>query len=856
MCRSALTIGSIGVARWWPDTAAANEAEAVHAAGVSTATAASVARVLAGLHDPEDPSASATALATSIGIGALNEQHGAGPIDDPIAVAAGWRNAGPDPAPAAAIGLTTDGVVEIDLARDGPHALIAGTTGSGKSELLRTLVVCLAARSSPDHLTFVLVDYKGGSTFDACAELPHTVGLVTDLDDHLAERALVSLDAEIRRRERLLRAAGADDLAAYRAVPGRAPLPRLVVVVDEFAALAADLPSFIPALVAVAQRGRSLGIHLVLATQRPAGVVSESIRANTNLRLALRLQDPADGRDVVGDDEPATVPAGHAGSHDAATRARARRSCSSRRAAPGPSRHRATMGSGSSIDRGRRGRHGHRARRARALDPQRRRTLRRGPAAPPVAAAAAHPRWPPPADALGLVDVPAEQRRAALRWRPADGNLALLGSRGSGTTTALLSLVGAACRDTAPSLTHVYVLDARGDEALDELVALPHCAGVVRPHDGERLRRLLARLGAELDARRAAGGRAGAPDVIVAVDGMPALRAALDTPRGSTGDEALQRLVAEGPVVGIVWLMTAERPAAIPPAMLAVCAERWVFHLDDPAEAGACGLPASLVPGAQPGRLVIASNRLEAQLAVVPLPAVPTSDGGPAPIGVLPAVVPAETLPPGRLAADGDLELVVGVDFESLAPAVLAVPDGEHVLVAGPARSGRSGALARLATSWRSAHPGGDVHVVAPARRSPLVSWPEVVDVAAAVDAVGRSPAGRPCLLVVDDAERVDDPRGALAALIAERRHGVLVLAAGRPDALRAHGHWTSVVRRSRTGLLLSSCADIDGDLLGELLPRNPPLPARPGLAWVVGGGRRALAQIGREDERPVVSRR
>ena len=108
----------------------------------------------------------------------------------------------------AAIGMTADGVVEVDLVGDGPHALIAGTTGAGKSELLRTLVASLAAGRSPDDLTFVLIDYKGGSTFDACADLPHTVGVVTDLDDRLAERALVSLEAEIRRRERLLRQVG------------------------------------------------------------------------------------------------------------------------------------------------------------------------------------------------------------------------------------------------------------------------------------------------------------------------------------------------------------------------------------------------------------------------------------------------------------------------------------------------------------------------------------------------------------------------------------------------------------------------------------------------------------------------
>ncbi len=208
----------------------------------------------------------------------------------------------------ATIGWSGDGTVDIDLVRDGPHGLIAGTTGSGKSEFLRTLVVAMAAEVSPDHLNFVLVDFKGGATFDTCDRLPHVVGVVTDLERGLAERVLVSLDAEIRRRERLLRAAHADDLTSYRrnAVD---PLARLVVVIDEFAALAKELPDFLPALVGIAQRGRSLGIHLLLATQRPAGVVTDDIRANTNLRLALRLQDRSDALDVVGDDRPAALPA-------------------------------------------------------------------------------------------------------------------------------------------------------------------------------------------------------------------------------------------------------------------------------------------------------------------------------------------------------------------------------------------------------------------------------------------------------------------------------------------------------------------------------------------------------------------
>jgi S-DNA-T family DNA segregation ATPase FtsK/SpoIIIE len=100
---------------------------------------------------------------------------------------------------------------------------------------------------------------------------------------------------------------------------------------------------------------------------------------------------------------------------------------------------------------------------------------------------------------------------------------------------------------------------------------------------------------------------------------------------------------------------------------------------------------------------------------------------------------------------------------------------------------------------------------------------------------------------VVDDAERVDDDRSGLAALVVDRRAGLLVAAAGRPDTLRTqYGHWTGVIRRGRTGLLMSMCADTDGDVLGELLPRHPPLPPRPGLGWLVSGGQRALVQVGR----------
>jgi S-DNA-T family DNA segregation ATPase FtsK/SpoIIIE len=280
----------------------------------------------------------------------------------------------------------------------------------------------------------------------------------------------------------------------------------------------------------------------------------------------------------------------------------------------------------------------------------------------------------------------------------------------------------------------------------------------------------------------------------------------------------------------------------MPPALLAACSERWVLRLDDTSEAPLAGVPVASAPRAGPGRLVVASSGLEAQLAILEIEPGNPSAYGPAPVGTLDWEVDAADLPSGR-SRDGENDLVVGIDFASLAPAVLTVTDGEHVLVAGPPRSGRTTALLRLAASWRDVHPDGTVHAVSPRPGTALLMDSPTVT----VDAVAALAPGRPRLIVVDDADRVDDPSGALAALVAERRPGLLVIAAGRPDALRTrYGEWTSVVRRSRTGLLLAACADIDGDLLGELLPRHPPLPPRAGLAWLVGGGQRALVQIGR----------
>ncbi|MCK9917589.1 MULTISPECIES: FtsK/SpoIIIE domain-containing protein [Microbacterium] len=202
-----------------------------------------------------------------------------------------------------AFAATRAGAMPVDLVADGPHALVIGVTGSGKSELLISWVTALALHHTPAEVTFLLADFKGGTAFDALAALPHTAGVITDLDGVGARRAIESLRAEIRTREAVLARAGVRDI---RDADGL--LARLVIVVDEFAALLDAHPELAAVFTDIAARGRALGMHLVLGTQRASGTVRDGLLANVPLRLALRVTDPHDSRWVIGDDAAAALP--------------------------------------------------------------------------------------------------------------------------------------------------------------------------------------------------------------------------------------------------------------------------------------------------------------------------------------------------------------------------------------------------------------------------------------------------------------------------------------------------------------------------------------------------------------------
>ena len=185
------------------------------------------------------------------------------------------------------------GTIEIDLERDGPHVLIGGTAGTGKSELLRTLVMGLAAGLPPDAITFALIDLAGGSTFGACAALPHVVMHHDTSDAHLAERTLRCLRAELLAR----------DQRAWRGFT----LPRFVIVVDE-PAVAIGHPHLVSSLLEIAADGERLGVHLIVATERPARVLDNANALTIGVRIALHLTDERESEVMIGTRNATRVP--------------------------------------------------------------------------------------------------------------------------------------------------------------------------------------------------------------------------------------------------------------------------------------------------------------------------------------------------------------------------------------------------------------------------------------------------------------------------------------------------------------------------------------------------------------------
>ncbi|MER5789512.1 FtsK/SpoIIIE domain-containing protein [Streptomyces sp. NPDC001980] len=878
LCTTVVTASAEGTGRV-RDVVSGEITDHVLLGGMPVREAREAARALARFEDPEMRVEGAglpdrVSLLTLLDLGTV----------DGATVGDRWRKRAPALRVRAVLGVTERDVFTVDLDDDGPHALIAGTTGSGKSELLRTLVASMAVDADPEHLTFALVDYKGGGALDECAALPHTVGLVTDLDEQLSERALRCLEAELHHRERLLRATGLSHIRDYQRLrdTGQAklePMPRLAVVIDEFATLVKALPDFVDSLVSIAQRGRSLGVHLIMATQRPAGSVSDAIKNNVKLRMALRLESTGDSQDVI--DDPAAAGIGSRQWGRAYYRLSAREVLPVQTAlSTGVTPDAEVTGPVTAVPFTL----GAPVAGPAAADPEGATDLRRLVTAAREAAESRglpEPRrpWPDPlpatvrtADLLtvaerglqtetpglpayALADDPDRQRQYPVGWDPSAGNVLIYGSGGSGTSTALAALALAVAAARPPAQCHVFALDL-GAGDLAPLTGLPHTGAHIGSAERERQVRLIRLLRRELDARKSRGA-ADAPDWLVLIDNVGALISDFDKDvAGMNLIDELARVYADGPAVGIRFAVTADRSGAVPASWAALTLQKLLMRMADPGEYGYFDVPRGSVPTYVPGRAVVAANRRVIQIAwpgddldaaVTTTAARWAASPRTAPrIGLLPSEVPLTGLTTPASVAAEPWRVPVGVDADSLDCAALRMYEHEHALIAGPQRSGRSTALCTIARVVTATENPPAVIAFAP-RRSPLRDLPGLTALATAYGDLAETllrPAG-PTLLLVDDADTVDDDHGTLENWLATAGPGSHLVAAGRAEALRRlYGHWTGRARDSRCGILLSPDHDLDGDLLGTALPRHDRMAALPGRGYLVVDGVASGVQV------------
>lgn len=410
------------------------------------------------------------------------------------------------------IGMTANGIVDIDLTRSGPHAIVGGTTGSGKSELLVTWALGLVAANPPDRLALLLVDFKGGAAFEPLRVLPNVVGVITDLDPHGVARALESLRAELRYRERKLRDAGFRDVANDDA---ERLIGRLVIIVDEFAAMLESFPELHALFVDIAARGRSLGMHLILCTQRPAGVVRDALLANCTLRMSLRVNNRADSLAVVGTDSAAALPVTPAGRCIVAVPD----------APPIVVQIAHTSTEDLALVAARS--EGARTPRRPWLDPL--------PERLPLA------ELPASSDALtlGMLDIPSEQRQEPAQWRPdRDGSLLVQGAarRGKSMLCAVLAV-------QSSSRWRIVRVSTSEEVAWDEVAAAAH----------------------EVTGRSSTGGsgRHGSKErhegTILVIDDLDSLLARLDVDYADRFRQMLAELLRDGPRCGIWIVATVQR---------------------------------------------------------------------------------------------------------------------------------------------------------------------------------------------------------------------------------------------------------------------------------------------------------
>ncbi len=655
-----------------------------------------------------------------------------------------WRIRGADQMLRVPIGVSEHGVpVELDIKEAaangmGPHGLCIGATGSGKSEFLRTLTLGMITAHPPETLNFVLVDFKGGATFLGLERAPQVAAVITNLADeaHLVARMKDALTGEMNRRQMLLRSAGNfANIAEYAMARSRgqelAPLPVLFIVVDEFSELLSQHPDFTELFIAIGRLGRSLGIHLLLASQRLDEGRLRGLESHLSYRICLKTFSASESRSVLGVPDAYHLPSApgaaylKTGSGEPLRFQTAFVSGPYESAAPRSSRPTAApeprLFTAAPV-----GRIVHepeqQAEVPLALRPTVLETVLdrlEGHGSP------AHQVWLPPlaesptldkvlqqarthdplAVPIGLVDCPYEQRREFLvaQLAGAAGNVAVVGGPRSGKSTTLQTLILALAEAGHPRDVQIYCLDFGGGR-LAALRSLPHVGSVAGRRDVELVRRTVVQLESLLRAResRRGSGNCGNHDdpngdVFLVIDGWASIRQEFDVI-----DASITALAAQGLSYGIHVVVTASRWAEIRPALKDQIGTRIELRLGDPAESEMDRKRARQLTQSPPGRGItregrefvialpgsadVAADRLKARYSGCVAP----------PVELLPERLDHDVLIARSNQPGPSTRILLGIGEAELQPAAVDFAAEAHLIVLGDVECGKTATLRML----------------------------------------------------------------------------------------------------------------------------------------------------------------
>jgi S-DNA-T family DNA segregation ATPase FtsK/SpoIIIE len=737
--------------------------------GVDVVAAERVARALAPMRDRTSDSGRQTAMPDSVRL--LDLLNIGVPTAEDVLTRWHERKAGSQTD--VTIGADATGPVTVDLAdmQQGPHAMLGGAPGAGKSKLLQTLITSLLLANRPDELNFVLVDFKGGSTFLPFENCPHVTGLIlstgktaADTFDELdVARVLASVQAEVARREAALARFGGEIDEYWRAresQPTLPPLPRLVMIFDEYGRVLESSHEFRKELVKVASKGRSLGMHLVLATQSLQGKLGPELKNNITLRISLRQTEPADSTEVLSVADAATIPATlsgrgmilRMGARDKTPRPfqsgylgdpppggtvsrlalRTLRWPDLGAARPVPVR----SGDGEATDQDLAiAAVNEAARRARVRAPYRV-LLPKLPASVSLGQLANLQTEAPPGHAVpfGLTDVPEHQAQPPTYLDlAANGGLMVAGGKQSGRTTFARALITSLATRFRPDEVHLYVVEHR-PAGLSEYAALPHCGGVFSPAEPDRIRRLVGWLEVEKERRsadRLSISDQDNPAIVLVVDGWEQFetRAKLELMTVSLGP-ALREVMQVGAPLGM-HIVPIGGQELVNGKVADLCNQRLLLTFPNESIRRPT-LHGAKIPSPLPGRAIDAETGRHIQICTPGVSGAELVDsvvadyelavGGPA---RLPRQFPS--LPP-RVGVE-ELALPSPLPTQAWIPLGLGGPDvstigldlfdaGPHLmLISGPSGSGRTTAIASLARLLRRR--GVGVLTIAPPR-SPL----------------------------------------------------------------------------------------------------------------------------------------